>query len=396
MTKAADPTFKNYFVDPTVAVAQQATLIYLMKSLPRLRKGLVIFLKKLISKDLIDDVLPSVLGTLVYRALRFTEFGKHHRNTSAFIAGLIFSSTTKLSTMKLLSSALASCWLFEVIKTWDELKYGGLSDDEKENPNNKHCSTWVFAANVFFTGITCGHMLAHYPTQGPGWFRVRTADLLGVSMVEQSRVENYRADYMLHCSGNFHLRESCIASILARFPRVYRKTIELGMAIQIPSLLLKRNLWNSLHKAHEFALYWTCVCGMAGASVCLGNAILAKPGLLRRVHRWYGPLLSSWLSTYITCRWILPNPHYNEYYGIWFGQVALFSLMAICGDWSYIVFGAWAINGLRRRIERSEKSKKSSKIAIGRLLESMCIGKPLRDNRVSFFWENTFWKRFRF
>jgi len=372
------PTFKSYFVKPTVTVAQQAALIYLMKSLPGLRKGLLVFVKSLVSIDLLGDVAPSVLGTLVYRILRYTEFGKRHRNSSALIAGLIFCRTTRLDMLKLIASALASCWVFEVIKTWDHWNDCDLSDEEKEKPKSEQSSPWVLAANVLFTACAGGHIYSHLPRISPWWFQSRVPLLWGFDMVEKGRFEKYRLDYMVHCSGNYHARESCVASCLARFPRCYKRSLEIGTVLQIPSLLLKRNIWKSGYKAHEFAFHMTSLLGLSGVCVCLGNAILTKPGPLKRIWRYWHGFIIAGLCTYITSRWVLRNPDKDEYFGIWFGQVTLFSIMALVGDWSYVVFGTLAINGLRRRIERSKSSKKSSKIAIGLLLESFCIGQPVR------------------
>jgi len=371
-------TFKSYFVEPTITVVQQATLIYLMKKLPGLRKGLKTFLSTLISKDLLGDVAPSVLGTLIYRALRYTEFGQRHRNSSALIAGLLFCCTTRQSMLKLIASALASCWLFEVIKSWDHWNDNELSDEEKEKPKSEQSSPWVLAANVIFTACAGGHIFHHLPKLSPWWFQARVPLLWGFDLLEKGRFEQYRTNYMVHCSGNYHAQESCFASVLARVPRCYKRSFEIGAVLQIPSLILKRKIWKSGYKAHEFAFHMTSVLGLSGALVCLGNAILTKRGRLKKAWRYWHGFIIAGVCTYITSRWVLRNPDKDEYFGIWFGQVTLFSIMALCGDWSYIFFGALAINGLRRRIERSKTSKKSSKIAIGMLLESFCIGKPIR------------------
>jgi len=376
--------FTSFFVSPVINVAQQAALIYLVKKIRKLRKGLLIFLRSLLSKDAISEIGPSVLGTLIYRGLRYTAFGIKHKNTSAVIAGLIFCGTSRRSTCKLLASALASCWIFEVIKTWDH-----QSDYQKEVVSSKKvgqaikASPWVSAANAIFTGCAGGYIYFNLPKLSPGWFQERVPLFWGHDMVKKGNLDKYRYDYAQHCSGHLHARQSCIMSILARPPRCYLRVLEVGAILQIPVLVMKRNLKKSMIKAHEFSFFVSVMLGFCGAFGCLGNAIFTKNGMVKLVYRKFHSLLIGALSTHITSRFFVRNPYWDEYFGVWYGQVTLFCLMELCGDWSYVVVGAFAINGLRRRIERSKNNKKHSKIAIACLLERFCIGRPIVEEEES-------------
>jgi len=374
----ASPPFKSYFVTPVITVVQQATLIYLVKKLRKLKRGHLVFLRSLLSKDIIGDVGPSLLGTMFYRGLRYTAFGKRHKNTSALIAGLVFCSTSRRGTLKLLASVLASCWVFEVIKTWDSSKHH--NDETKTLAKKRELSPWVFTAHCIFTGCAGGYIYFNHPKQSPQWFQDRVPIFWGHDLVKKGNLDRYRYDYMQHCSGHLHARESCLMSILARPPRCYLKVFQVAAILQIPALVMKRNWKKSTFKAHEFSLFVSIMLGFCGAFGCLGNAIFRKKGLLKKVYRKFHSLFIGALSVYLTSRFIIRNPYWDEYFGIWYGQVTLFCLMELLGNWSYVVVGALAINGLRRRIERSKGNKKHSKIAMGVLLESFCIGCPIIED----------------
>jgi len=374
--------FKTFFLNPVIKVAQQSALIYLVKKLWKLRRGFQAFLLSLLSKDIIKDIGPSILGTVFYRGSRCTEWGNKHKNRSALIAGLIFCSTSKRGTLKLLASVLASCWIFEVIKTWDKSLLE--SSNKKKIVKKLNVSPWVSAANCIFTGCAGGYIYFNVPRLSPQWFQDRVPWMWGHEMLKKGNLDKYRYDYMQHCSGHLHARESCILSILARPPRCYVRVLQIGIILQVPSLIMKRNWKKSTLKAHEFSVFVSIMLSFCGAFGCLGNAIFTKKGGIKKVYRRLHSFLIGAMSTYLTSRFFVRNPYWDEYFGIWYGQVTLFCLMQLCGDWSYIIVGTLAINGLRRRIERSKMNKKHSKIAMGVLLESFCIGRPIsKDDQSS-------------
>jgi len=202
-------------------------------------------------------------------------------------------------------------------------------------------------------------------------------------MLKKGNLDKYRYDYMQHCSEHLHARESCIMSILARPPRCYIRVFNIGIILQVPSFIMKRSWRKSTLKAHEFSSFVSVMLGFCGAFGCLGNVIFTKKGMIKKVYRRLHTFLVGALSTYLTSRFIIRNPYWDEYFGIWYGQVTLFCLMELCGSWSYDIVGSLAINGLRRRLERSKMSKKHSKVAMGVLLESFCIGKPISEEEES-------------
>lgn len=368
---------QSFVVSPTLRVVKQAAMVYLIRKLPRARKGIAVFLSSLNSRiDLLTDIGPSVLGTMLYRLLRLTSFGERHKNSSALITGLLFCYITRRKTLKFLACALAACWLIEVLKTWDAEK---RELDKVDNSKKKiDHSSWIFAANIFFTGFAGGFLYFHIPRLLPKWFRDRPKLLLGHDLLKKGHLAKYRDDYMQHCSRYFHARESCTAASIIRFPRCYKRSFLIGIMSQIPDLLLKRNLKRLIYKSHEIALHLTfCLC-IGGMLVCLGNATFTKPGAVKRIWRYFHPFTLSAMGTYITTRWILCKPSNNEYFALWFGQATIHSLLETLGDWSFVVTGALALNGLRRRIERSKKSKKSAKLKVGVLLASYCIGEPIK------------------
>jgi len=237
--KMESQRFKRFVINPVIKVAQQAALIYFVKKLSKLRRGFHVFLLSLVSKDIIRDIGPSVLGTMFYRGSRYTDFGNRHRNTSALIAGMIFCSSSKRGTLKLLASVLASCWIFEVIKTWDKSRLESRSS--KKIVKKREVSPWVFAANCIFTGCAGGYIYFNVPRLSPQWFQDRVPIMWGHEMLKKGNLDKYRYNYMQHCSGHLHARESCVMSILARPPRSYGRVFQIGMILQIPSLIRKRN-----------------------------------------------------------------------------------------------------------------------------------------------------------
>jgi len=113
---------RKFILHPTLSVAIKAALFYCLKKLYKLRLGVFVFLKSLIDmNDLVSEIGPSMLATLIYRSFRYTKFGERNKTFSTVAAGLAFFSTSRESTGKLVASYLASCSIFQVLTSWDRL-----------------------------------------------------------------------------------------------------------------------------------------------------------------------------------------------------------------------------------------------------------------------------------
>jgi len=379
---------KDFIASPILSVASKAALFYIIKKLYKLRNGLFVFLKSVLNKkDLIAEVGPSMLATLTFRCFRYTKFGERYKDFSTFVAGVAFFSTSRESTCKLFASYLASCWIFEILKTWDRISqsYEPSPSEEITSSKDKYKrSPWVSAANVGFTGLSCGFIYYKMPELTPKWFRKAVAIVGGHVGLKKGRLERYVKDYMQHCSGYHHVAESCTVSNLKRLPITYVSSFFLGANLQIPSLILKQNLEKSLYMTHELSLYVACQIFLVCSLVCLGNAIFVKKGVVKQVYRYFHTLIIGFIATMITSRFIVRNAYWDEFFGLSFGQASLHCFMELCGSFSFPVVGIVALNALRERTEKPTTCELHVKgSAVANFLVRFCIGRPIAQGEAT-------------
>jgi len=373
---------KDFIANPILSVAWKAALFYVIKKLYKLRKGLFVFLKSVLNrKDLISEIGPSVLATSIFRCFRYTKFGERYKDFSTFVAALAFFSSSRWNTCKLLASYLASCWIFEILKTWDRItqpRESNPSEGVVASKDKYKQSTWVSAANVGFTGLSCGFFYYRMPELTPKWFSKAVAIVGGHTRLKKGRLAKYVKNYMQHCSGHHHVGESCTVACLQRIPITYVSSFFLGVNLQIPSLILKQNLEKSLYTAHELSLFVACQIFLVCSLVCLGNAIFVKKGVVKQVYRYFHTVIVGFIATWITSRCIVRNVYWDEFFGVSFGQVTLHCFMELCGSLSFPVVGILALNALRKRTEQATTRKLHSEAsAVANFLVRFCIGRPI-------------------
>jgi len=306
-------SFWSFIVDPVFKVTWKTTLFYIVKKLYTIRKGLLFFIKSVMTlKDVITNIGPSLLGTLVYRSTTYTSFGKKHKEISTLLSSVAFFCTSQESSCKLIASYLAACYLLEVTKKWDRLKAAKNVDrnaNALKSAVKYRPSPWLLTAHVSFAGFSCGYVYYRFPNFSPKWFQTNVAILAGHNKLSKDRLEKYVSDYMQHCSGHHHAMESCTLSNLSGLFENYVKCFVMGLNLQVPSLILKRNVKKSLQIAHELSYFAACQLFLVGSFVCLGNKFVVKKGTAKRVYRHFHTIIIGSLSTYITSRYLVRNTY---------------------------------------------------------------------------------------